>query len=122
MACATLLQKSGFSAPLCLDFPTLLEKTSAGWPDRVACDSRSSPYLDRCMLTTAASGKVRTQALDPGCSVMVWPVCAAGVTPEDLEGLGLGQARTTALVQCLTHAGRLALCMHNGQRRYNPMT
>ncbi|KAK9826810.1 hypothetical protein WJX81_003120 [Elliptochloris bilobata] len=45
---------------------------------------------------------------------------AAGVTPEDLEGLGLGQARTTALVQCLMHAGRLVLCMRSGQRTYLP--
>ena len=49
-----------------------------------------------------------------------WAGACAGVTPEDLDGLGLGQARTTALVQCLTHAGRLVLCMRNGQRAYLP--
>ena len=49
-----------------------------------------------------------------------WARCHAGVTQEDLEGLGLGQARTIALVQCLTHAGRLVLYMRNGQRTYLP--
>lgn len=49
-----------------------------------------------------------------------WAGRHAGVTQEDLEGLGLGQARTIALVQCLTHAGRLVLYMRNGQRTYQP--
>jgi len=48
------------------------------------------------------------------------PGARAGVTQEDLDALGLGQARTTALVQCLVHAGRLALCMRSGQRVYLP--
>ncbi len=48
------------------------------------------------------------------------PGARAGMTQDNLDALGLGQARTTALVQCLVHAGRLALCMRSGQRVYLP--